>query len=116
MATVLNRTTKQLIGSANTPDYPLVGWIIEPDLSAVAGVPVKYWIITDDIISEMSQPEKDVVDATEAQALKDAIGAESDAGILKAIIAALIKTINIRLPSGQKITKAEMVTAIKGEL
>lgn len=116
MATVLNRTTKQLIRSANTPDYPIASWVVEPDLSLVDGVSVKYWVITGDVVSEMDQASKDVVDAAEVQSLKDALEAESDTGILKAVIAALIKTINIRLPDGQKITRAEMIAAIKGEL
>jgi len=116
MATVLNRISKQLIRSANTPDYPEAAWIIEPDLSAVVGQPLKYWIITGDIISVMSQAEKNTIDAFLLQAEKNAIESESDRGILKAVISALIKTINLRLPDGQKITKTEIVTAIKGEL
>lgn len=63
MATVLNRTTKQLLASVNTPDFPTVDWIINPDLSAVAGVPVEYWKIVGDVVSEMNQSEKDAVDA-----------------------------------------------------
>jgi len=59
MAAVLNRTTKQYIPSANTPDYPVVDWIINPDLSAVVDVPNKYWVITGDVVSEMTQEEKD---------------------------------------------------------
>lgn len=63
MANVLNRTTKQYITSANTPDYPTADWIINPDLSGVSGVPSKYWKITGDVVTEMNQTEKDAVDA-----------------------------------------------------
>ena len=35
---------------------------------------------------------------------------------LKCVIRALVKTINLRLPAGQKITEAEMKTAIKAEV
>jgi len=66
MANVINRTTRQLIYSANTPDYNESGWIINPDLTAVAGVPGKYWKISGESVTEMSQSEKDVVDAAEA--------------------------------------------------
>jgi hypothetical protein len=63
MSTVLHRTTKEYHESANTPDYPIENWIINPDLSAVSGVPIKYWKITGDAVSEMNQTEKDTVDA-----------------------------------------------------
>jgi len=65
MASVLNRTTKQFLGSVNTPDYPDSTWIINPDMSAVSGVNKKYWKITDDNVTEMSQEEKDTVDSDE---------------------------------------------------
>lgn len=45
MATVLNRETKQVLHSVNTPEYPIAEWVINPDLSQVQGVPSKYWVI-----------------------------------------------------------------------
>lgn len=63
MATVLHRTTKLLIYSVNTPDYPAAIWIINPNLTSVAGVPAQYWKIVGDTISEMSKNEKRDVDA-----------------------------------------------------
>ena len=63
MADVLNRTTKELKRSVHTPDFPATDWVINPDLSAVDGVPANYWKITGDVVSEMSQAEKDAVDA-----------------------------------------------------
>ncbi len=69
MATVVNRATKELRTSVNTPDFNPIDWIINPDLSGVAGVPSKYWNIVGDIVSEMSQGEKDAVNAAEAAAL-----------------------------------------------
>jgi len=57
-----------------------------------------------------------IVDATDLQKVKDATELESQRGVLKAVIAALVKTINLRLPVDQKISKAEIVAAIKGEL
>ena len=67
MANVLNRTTKQYIRSVNTPDYPTEDWIINPDLTAVAGVANKYWKITGDVVSEMTSAEKDTSDLTNTQ-------------------------------------------------
>lgn len=78
MASVLNRTTKQFISSANTPDYPVEDWIIEPDLSAVIGFDSKYWIITGDIVTLMDQAARDAVDAAELAASRDAIADQMD--------------------------------------
>lgn len=65
MTDVLHRTTKALLRSVNTPSYPVVDYVHNPDLSAVTGVPNRYWKINpDDTITEMSQPEKDDVDQT----------------------------------------------------
>lgn len=71
MATVLNRTTKQLILSANTPEYDVADWIINPDLSDVNSLPPKYWNIVGDAVQEMSQAEKDAVDAALAPSAED---------------------------------------------
>ncbi len=62
MANVLNRLTKEQLYSVNTGDYQTADWIINPNLSAVSGIPSKYWKITGDVVSEMSQEEKEVVD------------------------------------------------------
>jgi hypothetical protein len=71
MAAVLNRTTKAFITSANTPDYPIAEWIINPDLSAVEGFPSQYWIITGDIVTLMDQAQRDAVDAAALDELRD---------------------------------------------
>jgi hypothetical protein len=56
MSTVLNRTTKELIESANTPDYSPDEWIINPDMSAVAGLPPNQWVIDGDTVSAGPPP------------------------------------------------------------
>lgn len=63
MANVLNRITGEYLKSVNTPDYSTTDWIINPDLSGVSGVPVRYWKIAEDAVSEMTELEKHVVDA-----------------------------------------------------
>jgi len=70
MSNVLHRTTKQYRRSVNTPDFPTSDWIINPNLSSVQNVPVKYWKITDDTVSEMSQAEKDSADVASLPAAK----------------------------------------------
>jgi hypothetical protein len=62
VASVLNRTTKEFRPRANTPDFPSAQWIINPDLSAVAGFPAKYWKITGDVVSLMTPAERDAQD------------------------------------------------------
>ena len=78
MADVLNRTTKQYLPSANTPDYPVSDWIINPDVSAVAGQPTKYWKINGDTVSLMSQAERDAVDAAELAVARDSVASQMD--------------------------------------
>jgi hypothetical protein len=59
MASVLNRTTKVYYESVNTPDYPESEWIINPDITALTGVPTKHWKIEpDDTVVEMTEAEK----------------------------------------------------------
>lgn len=97
MATVLNRTTKQLIPSANTIDYPVESWIINPDLSAVTGFSSKYWVIAGDVVSLMSQAERDTVDANELQAARDAVAAQMDQmeNYLRAFALVMLDEINL---------------------
>lgn len=64
MAAVLNRVTKQYLGSVNTPDYPINNWIYNPDMSVVAGYENKYWLIIGDVVSLMGQSQRDAVDST----------------------------------------------------
>lgn len=75
MASVLNRTTKAFLPSANTPDYPVAQWIINPDMSAVVGFPSQYWIITGDVVTLMSQAQRDQVDTDALNASRDSTAA-----------------------------------------
>ena len=69
MATVVNRTTFQIIESANSPDYDPILWLVNPpgleNLQANA-IPIRYWKVVDDDLAEMTQPEKDAVDTNAA--------------------------------------------------
>ncbi len=78
MANVLNRTTKQYITSANTPEYPTAQWIIDPNMSAVVGFGSQYWIITGDVVTLMNQSQRDAVDAAALNAARDAKAARMD--------------------------------------
>ncbi len=96
MANVLNRTTKEYRQSVNTPDFDPVDWIINPDLSAVQGVSNRYWVITGDTITEMSQAEKDALDYATLQAARNAIANQIDQNedILRATLLVILEELN----------------------
>ena len=96
MASALNRTTKQYLTSVNTPDYPVADWIVDPDLSAVVGFPSIYWVITGDVVTLMTQVERDAVDATILEASRDALISEIDnvEDILRAFANVLLDELN----------------------
>ena len=59
----------QYVMSMNTPDYPSADWEHNPDTSGVSGVSRNYWKYDGtNVVAEMSQPEKDAVDAALAAA------------------------------------------------
>lgn len=109
MASVLNRTTKEFKRSANTPDFPVADWIINPDLTAVAGAPIKYWIIdppASDTIRLATVGEQLVIDnqiaADQELAEKDAAktGTDTDRRLL-GFMQVMVDEINIlRLNAG----------------
>ena len=88
--------------------------LINPDISAVVDIPLKYWKKDNSSIVEMSIIEKAVVDAAELASRKlvaDNYNVESEI-----LLTALIKVVNLRLTTEQKITKLEMITALKDEI
>lgn len=70
MALVVHRTTLEtrygVGGSGFDPDV----WLIDPDLSALAGVPSKYWKVSGNAIVEMSASEKTAQDAAILESVK----------------------------------------------
>jgi len=58
MANVLNRRTMQYLTSVHTPAYDPNEWVINPELSAVKGVPVKLWVLEGNKVRKMSQLEE----------------------------------------------------------
>ena len=123
MGNFLHRTSKQYLQST-PPDSllePLANYIDEPDMSAVDGVPKKYWVITGDIISEMTQAEKDTVDAA---ILSDARDERVDdkiddiESVLRQLVKMLISEINIlRAEHGlSDRTMAQFKTQIRNDL
>ena len=66
MANVINRTTKEILISVNTPDYDPIDWIINPTFPVCEE---KYYKIVGDEVQEMNTSEKAAVDQAEADAL-----------------------------------------------
>ena len=100
MGDFLHRITKQHLISTSPNDLlePIGKYISNPDLSAVAGFPSRYWVITGDVISLMSQAEQDVVDAAVESARRDAqIAGEVDRleSVLRQIVKLVVNELNI---------------------
>lgn len=62
MADVMNRTTGQLLRSVNTPDFPVEEWVINPDLTLLETVPLRYVKLVGDLLVAMTTEEQLVVD------------------------------------------------------
>ena len=100
MPNYLHRTTKQYLRSVSPNDLPEseVNYIFMPDLSAVAGVPNYYWVITGDVVSEMSQGEMDAYDAGVLSASRDAIiqdEIDNLESVMRQVVQMTISEINI---------------------
>jgi len=96
MATVYNKTTHAIIESANTPDYDPSEWLINPDLSGVAGVPQRYRKLVGDVPTEMTQAEKDAVDAAALVASRAAAVAQLEQAedVLRAFMLLVLDELN----------------------
>lgn len=94
----------------NSPDV-----LINPDISAVKNVPIKFWKRNGNSIVEMTRAEKDAITAAELQARKDAA---NDFGVqdMRVVLKVLITVLNSKLPANKQITKQEVVDALKGEI
>lgn len=97
MANVVSRTSPyKYLRSVNEPDYPETDWIWNPDLSAVEGFPPKYWAVSGDAVSLLSQAERDAIDAAEQSDRLDAIANEltQAQSVLRAITEVLVDEFN----------------------
>jgi hypothetical protein len=67
VANVINRITFEFRESVNTPDFDPADWIINPDLSAVAGLSRHYWKVVGDTVQPMTAAERRAADRTLAR-------------------------------------------------
>lgn len=102
------------IESVNTPDYEGINAIINPDMSGVEGVPFKYVKRDGNNVVEMSQVEKDVVDAAELEARKVSIGNFNMD--LKTFVKGILMAGNTRWSKGQEVTEGEVITWFKNQV
>ena len=118
MANVLHRTNKELRNSVNTPDYPIEVWIHNPDLSAVEGYDNKYWTITGDEVTLMSEAERTQVDINEVASIeshnKTSAKAVVDGAdpVMEKVLTAIAEVIQDELQAiknGTPITSRDMV-------
>lgn len=118
----LHRTTKQYIGSDAEADLPepVANYIEYPDLSSVKGYPKKYWAITGDVISLISQTARDTLDATQLESDRDraANKLNNNENLLRAIMLVVTEEFNIlRAEHGLPArTLPQLKTAIRNKL
>lgn len=121
MANVLSRTAPYVyLTSVNDPLYPPQDWIINPDLSAVRGFDPKYWSVTGDTVSLLSQAERDAIDAAEETARLDSIADEltQTQSILRAFAEVVLDEFNT-LRSEHSLaprTLSQLRNAVRGKL
>jgi hypothetical protein len=116
MAAVLHRTTKQYLPSANTPDYPTQDWIHNPDLSGVIGFDSRYWIITGDVVTLMSQAQRDALNASLLAAARDALVNAILTAIDNGANIGAVKTNILAITDYPQRTAAQLRTSIRNKL
>lgn len=124
---VAGRVTDYL-QSVNTPDYDSVAdKVVNPDLSALEAVPVKYWKHDSGSIVEMIQAEKDAWDNSVATALnlnrrelaKQIVDTQEELGKIIRVLAEITRSeINIlRAQHGlADRTLSQLKTAMKNQI
>ena len=122
MANYLHRTTKQYLTSVSPASLqePEANYIEQPDLSAVAGQPSKYWIITGDVVSLVDQATQDAIDAQEDSDRLDSIASKLDItqDIWKAFAEVMLDQLNtLRAFHGlPNASLAQLKTAVRNKL
>ena len=126
MSDVFNRTDGRYLKSVHTPDFDVADWIINPDLTAVAGQPSRYWIIdppASDTIRLATAGEQTTIDqgiadarlATEKDGSKNNVDVER---VVRALVDLLPSEFNIlrSLHSLPDRTPAQVNAALKANI
>lgn len=85
MANVVNKQTLEFRSSVNTPEYDPAEWLINPDLTAVFGLPHKYWKLDGDSVVGMTLEERDALSLSELDTLKQTLVDQIDIEVEKRI-------------------------------
>ncbi|OGU80428.1 MAG: hypothetical protein A2W11_00755 [Ignavibacteria bacterium RBG_16_35_7] len=107
--------TPQYLISVNTPDYegdPDI--IINPDISAIEKIPLKYWKRIENNIAEMTADEKLAVNNTELTTRKTA--ADTFSVDINLIIKVLIDIGNTKWSLGKTVTEQEIINLLKTKI
>jgi len=78
MGNVVNRITGEVLFSVNTPDFPDPPWLLNPDLSAVVGLPAKYIKVVGDTVVPKTAAEQLLADDAEFQGFISVADAEAE--------------------------------------
>lgn len=116
----LHRTTLDFYPLVNPEYFPASTYVLNPDMSPVAGVPKKYWKLTGDVLSVMSQAEKDAFDAAQLSTQRDnlADSIERAGTVWRAFAEVVLDEINI-LRANQSLpprTLAQLRAAMRNKL
>ena len=89
--------------------------LLDPDLSALSGIPMKYWKQSGGSVVEMSQAEKDAVDAAEliAQSIQESTNVDNLDITIKDAFTAWLQLYNSKVPAQYQITGAELKQQVK---
>jgi hypothetical protein len=71
MVSAFNKKTFQFVESINIEKVSTEDWIINPDVHVINDIPQKYWKFDNDILSEMTQLEKDTYESNELIRIKN---------------------------------------------
>jgi len=118
MAIVIDRETKQIRYSVDAALYPdhmvLKSKAVDLDVEAIEAIPQQYRKIAGKSVIEMTLAERNAVDAASANTIRNERANAVESGDLMSVVDSLISVINQRLPQDQRITRAEVVNAIRG--
>ena len=115
----LHRTDKTVLRSVASADLPepIARYIEEPDLSAVAGQPVKYWVVTGDTISLASPAQQNAIDTVLLASRRDGLANEIDQSetFMRAFSVVVIDELNLlrAQPSLASLSPAQLKTPVR---
>ena len=122
MPLYIHRTTFQRLPSTSPASLtePEANYVKDPDESAITGEPSRYWILTLDIFTLMSQSERNAVDAALDVLRLDSVADELDRvqSIMKAFAQVVLDEFNLlRAEHGlNPRTLAQLKNAVRGKL